>query len=174
MGNERQRQPGHRHDPQRHPVVLELLRRYSRHQDVTVRLQRVYARASQAHREPGQGAPVQAREPHAVSRRLGSSTVAALITAYEAGATTAQLAEQYGVSRTAVKDLLHAHRTAVRRPVGLLDEDVNEAARLYEVGWLLRKIAVKFNVSQENVRRQLLSRGVVMRSGHGDHRRDQR
>jgi DNA-directed RNA polymerase specialized sigma24 family protein len=103
-----------------------------------------------------------------VSRRLGSSSVAALVTAYAAGATTAELAQQFGVSRTAVKDLLHRQHVVVRGPQGLPAEDAPEAARLYESGWLLRQIAEKFGVSQGTVRRKLLARGVVMRSGHGD------
>lgn len=82
---------------------------------------------------------------------------------------TAQLAEQYSVSATAVKDLLHRAGVAVRRPSGLNLDDVSEATRLYESGWLLREIAQKFDVSQEDVRRRLLAWAVVMRSGHGDH-----
>ncbi len=109
------------------------------------------------------------RRPHALPRRLGSSTVAALIGAYEEGSTTAQLAEHYGVSRTAVKDLLHTHGAAVRRPAGLSVDEIDEAADLYESGWLLREIGAKFEVDRETVRRKLLERGVVMRSGHGDH-----
>jgi len=70
-----------------------------------------------------------------------------------------------------VKDLLHARGAAVRRSPGLQDEDVDEAVQLYESGWLLREIAVKFDVSQETVRRRLVERGVSMRSGHGDHGR---
>ena len=110
-------------------------------------------------------------DPHAVVRRLGLSTVLALIEAYEAGSTTAKLAERYGISRTAVKDLLHAHGVTVRRPAGLNARDVYKAARLYESGWLLREIAEKFDVSRDDVRRKLLAAGVVMRSGHGDHGR---
>jgi predicted DNA-binding protein YlxM (UPF0122 family) len=81
------------------------------------------------------------------------------------------LAEQFGISRTAVKELLHREGVNVRRPQGLLTEDVPEAARLYESGWLLREIADKFSASQESVRRRLLKHGVVMRSGHGAPRR---
>lgn len=47
--------------------------------------------------------------------------------------------------------LLEDHRPEgvdVRRPKGLQPEDVREAARLYESGWLLREIAKKFGVSQ--------------------------
>jgi transcriptional regulator with XRE-family HTH domain len=92
-----------------------------------------------------------------------------LLERYEQGATTAQLAESYGISRTAVKDLLHRQGVAVRRPVGLGAGEIDEAVRLYRAGWLLREIAEKFGVSQETMRRKLLGRGVVMPSGHGDH-----
>lgn len=149
--------------------VVELLRRYSRHQNVTVRLQKVYGRASKGGRKPRLQDERRVSRPQAVVRRLGSSSVVALIRSYEAGATTAQLAEQYSVSATAVKDLLHRAGVAVRRSSGLNLDDVSEATRLYESGWLLREIAQKFDVSQEDVRRKLLASGVVMRSGHGDH-----
>lgn len=139
---------------------------------MTVRLQKVYLRAADPVRKRAQTVPRGPRQPHSVPRRLGSSSVAALIEAYEAGATTAQLAEWYGVSRTAVKALLHASEVAVRRPPGLQDEDVAEATRLYGSGWLLREIAAEFSVSPENVRRRLLEQeGAVMRSGHGAPRR---
>lgn len=114
------------------------------------------------------------RLPHATVRRLGSSSVHELIGAYEAGATTPELALRYGVSRTAVKELLHRSGVAVRRPPGLGEPDVDEAVRLYEAGWLLREIAVECDVHQETVRRALLKRGVSMRSGHGDHGGSQR
>jgi DNA-binding transcriptional regulator LsrR (DeoR family) len=107
--------------------------------------------------------------PHATARRLGSSSVAALIAGYEGGATCAQLAEAYGISQTAVKDLLHRQGVQLRRPLGLSAEEINAATDLYEAGWLLREIAAKFGVSQETVRRRLVERGVVTRSGHGDH-----
>ena len=110
-------------------------------------------------------------EPRAVARRLGSSSIAALIEAYESGSTTAKLAEQYGISRTAVRDLLHARGVALRRPRGLGSKDIAEAARLYDTGWLLRETAEKFDVSQENVRRRLVELGVVMRNGHRRSRR---
>lgn len=150
---------------------LELLRRYSRHQNVTARLLKVYQKAKCQYRKAASHSTRPCAQPHAVPRRLGSSTVAALIRAYEAGATTAQLAEQYGDSRTAVKDLLHHQNVVVRRPLGLGVEQVDEAVQLYQSGWLLREIAVKFNVSQETVRRRLVECGVSMRSGHGDHGR---
>jgi hypothetical protein len=68
-----------------------------------------------------------------------------------------------------VKDLLHREGAAVRRPPGLSAADVDEAVRLYQSGWLLREIAVKFAVHQETVRRALLKQGVALRSGHGSH-----
>jgi uncharacterized protein (DUF433 family) len=89
--------------------------------------------------------------------------------AYEAGATSDELAHRYGISRTAVKDLLHRQGVAFRRLPGLSAADVDEAVRLYRRGWLLREIAGKFAVHQETARRALAQRGVVRRSGHGDH-----
>jgi hypothetical protein len=105
----------------------------------------------------------------ALYRRLGQSVVAELVAAYEAGASSAALADQYGVSRSGVKQLLHVAGANVRTPVGLSADQVDEASALYEQGLLLREIGELLGFHKDTVRRALIRHGVVMRSGHGDH-----
>lgn len=81
------------------------------------------------------------------------------------------VAEEMGLSQTTVLELLYRRGEPVRRRAGLSKQDIHDAIRLYESGWLLKEIATKFGASQEDVRRKLTTGGVVMRSGHGDHGR---
>jgi hypothetical protein len=62
--------------------------------------------------------------PYALSKRLGMAVVQELVGCYEAGATSADLADRYGVSRTGLTNLLHAQGAAVRRRCGLSPTDV--------------------------------------------------
>ena len=86
---------------------------------MTARLQKAQHHASQGAVKRGRQPAGARQRPYAVAQRLGSSSVLELVAAYEAGATSAGLAERYGISRKAVKDLLHREGVAVRRPPGL-------------------------------------------------------
>jgi hypothetical protein len=112
--------------------------------------------------------------PYALTKRLGVAVVQEIVQVYEAGSTTAELAERYSVSRTGVMNLLHSQEAAVRSPRGLGRTDVDVAERLYAAGWLLREIGVELGFSRDAVRRALLQRGVVMRSGYGSANRSKR
>jgi hypothetical protein len=112
--------------------------------------------------------------PYALARRLGWAVIQDVLRHYEAGATAADLAEQYGVSRTGLTNLLHAQGAVVRIPRGLKHTDVDLAERLYAAGWLLREIGAELGFNRDAVRRALLERGVVMRTGHGSANRSRR
>jgi hypothetical protein len=112
--------------------------------------------------------------PYALARRLGVAVVQEIVGAYEAGATSAELANRYGVSRTGLQHLLHSQGAAARSPRGLTPTDVNVAEQLYAAGWLLREIGLELGFSRDAVRRALLQRGVVMRSGYGSANRGKR
>jgi hypothetical protein len=106
-------------------------------------------------------------QPYALVRRLGAAVVEDVLRRYEAGATAAELAGRYGVSRTGIQNMLHAQGATIRTPRELSSTDVKVAERLYAAGWLLREIGVELGFSRDAVRRALLQRGVVMRSGCG-------
>jgi hypothetical protein len=63
---------------------------------------------------------------------------------------------------------------AVRSRCKLSPTEVDLAERLYAAGWLLREIGVELAFSRDAVRRALLQRGVVMRSGYGSANRSKR
>jgi hypothetical protein len=112
--------------------------------------------------------------PYALAKRLGVAAVQDILGNYEAGATAAELAERYSVSRTGLTNLLHSQGAAVRSPRGLGRTDVDVAELLYAEGWLLREIGAELGFSRDAVRRTLLQRGVVMRSGYGSANRSKR
>jgi hypothetical protein len=112
--------------------------------------------------------------PYALAKRLGVAIVQEIVQVYEAGSTAAELAERYGASRTGIMNLLHSQEAAVRSPRGLRHTDVDVAERLYTAGCLLREIGVELGFSRDAVRRALLQRGVVMRSGYGSGNRSRR
>jgi hypothetical protein len=112
--------------------------------------------------------------PYALAKRLGVAVVREIVQVYEAGATAAELAERYGVSRSGITNLLHSQEAAVRSPRGLSPTDSDLAEQLYADGWLLREIGAELGFSRDAVRRALLQRGVVMRSGYGSANRGKR
>ena len=74
------------------------------------------------------------------ARPLRPADVDNLVDAYRAGATVRELAERYGVHRVTIGRNLQARGVSTRQPA-LSASDVPRAARLYESGWSLAKIA---------------------------------
>jgi hypothetical protein len=112
--------------------------------------------------------------PRALSKRLGVAVVQEIVGCYEAGATAAELAEQHGVSHPGLKNLLHSQGAAVRTPRGLSSPDVDLAEQLRPTVGYLREIGVELGFSRDAVRRALLQRGVVLRSGYASADRSER
>lgn len=107
-----------------------------------------------------------------LSERLGSEEVTELVARYLDGASTRRLAEELDVSRSALTRLLRAEGVQVRSRRNLLTEtNIDEAARLYTEGLLLRQVAARFEVSTETVRLALVRRGTHLRTGLGARKR---
>jgi DNA-directed RNA polymerase specialized sigma24 family protein len=83
--------------------------------------------------------------------RLKSDEVQELVAGYVAGAT---------VFRNHVP----------MRMVGLTTEQVDEAVRLYEVGWSAGRIGERMRVDARTVHRRLKEQSVMMRDTHGRER----
>lgn len=81
---------------------------------------------------------------------------------YEAGATTTQLAEEYGVAKSTIIGILRSAQVVVRRQP-LTPEQVSEAARLYREGLSLSQIATRLGVNQETMRVAVIKVGVALR-----------
>jgi len=103
--------------------------------------------------------------PVRTARQLHASEIDRLVAAHSNGATVRALAKQFGIHRSTVGRHLHV-RSIDTRPPGLSSEDLATAAELYRSGWSLAKIADKFGVAGDTVRRRLREIGVRMRGPH--------
>lgn len=110
--------------------------------------------------------PVVLPAPHRLDQRLSNDAVAELVRAYEAGASTADLRQRFGLSQGSVLKLLRTHDVTLRRQ-GLDEANKSVAVRLYKDGATLAQLGSQFEVSPNVVRRVLLAAGVVMRSRGG-------
>jgi hypothetical protein len=76
------------------------------------------------------------------------------------------LAKRFGIDRKTVGQHLR-RRNIDTKPAGLHPDDVPAAAALYRAGWSLIRIAEKFAVAGNTVRRCLLEAGVELRPRRG-------
>jgi hypothetical protein len=100
------------------------------------------------------------------ARQLGSDEIQQLIAGYRSGSTVYELAEVFGIERRTVSAILHRHDVPMRR-LGLTDDQVEDAERLYHQGWSLSRISDRIDVAADTVRKRLLERGVTMRDTNG-------
>jgi transposase len=100
--------------------------------------------------------------------RLKAEQVRELVAAYVAGASVHQLTKQFQVHRSTVVAHLERHgiprRASTRK---LSDDDVPQAAKLYEQGWSLVRLGEHYSVDDETVRRALQRLGVKLRPRRG-------
>lgn len=85
---------------------------------------------------------------------------------YEAGETTQQIGNRYGISKTRVANVLREQGVAIRRQ-GLNDEQVGEASMLYAAGRSLAWLGARYGVSHTTVAMALRRRGFQMRRRPG-------
>ena len=104
--------------------------------------------------------------PHRLDQRLDAGAVDELVTAYEAGASTADLRQRFGLSQGSVLKLLRAQGVALRWQ-GLDEADKSVAIQLYRDGATLAQLGTRFGVSPNVVRRVLLAAGVMLRPRGG-------
>lgn len=94
--------------------------------------------------------------------RLRDDQRVAVASRYEAGATTTQLANEYGVAKSTIIGILRSAQVVVRRQ-SLTPEQVSEAARLYRKGLSLSQVATQLGVNQETMRVAVIRAGVALR-----------
>jgi hypothetical protein len=92
-----------------------------------------------------------------------------LVKRYQAGATTYELAANFGIGREKVDTILKRQGVAMRRQ-GLSPEQVDVAVRLYKQSWSLAEIGGKFHVDDTTVLTRLRERGVRTRDLWGPDR----
>lgn len=77
--------------------------------------------------------------PQRLDRRLIEQTIRSIVAAYEAGATSRQLAAEYDIARSSLITLLRRRGVSVRHR-RLTAEEMTEMIRLYESG--LSQVAI--------------------------------
>lgn len=118
---------------------------------------------------PKPGSPVPKRPRRrspGTARQLNADQTQTLIDAYRAGATVYELGPQFGIDRRTVGKILIRNGVPTKHP-GLSVDEVDQAARLYEDGWSLARIAARLGVTATTVHRRLRERGVAMRPTSG-------
>lgn len=101
--------------------------------------------------------------------RMGGMTTtrrAQIASKYEGGASTAELAAEYGVSTQAILKAIHAEGVPVRSRRALDEAGVREVVRRYKRGEHSRAIAEAVGVSRPTVLRALRESGTTMRPPH--------
>lgn len=118
---------------------VELVKAYSNPSDHVERLRRLLD-LPRAARPKAAGRP--SKQPQ---KRLDPDEVDHLVAAHLAGVGVKKLAVVFGIHRDTVHHILK-RKGALRRR-GVCPEDLPEAIRLYEDGWSLARLAVRFDVS---------------------------
>lgn len=98
--------------------------------------------------------------------RLSDEDQAVVVARYKDGATSTALAADFGVAKSTILRILRDARTVVRRQ-SLTLHQVTEAARLYESGLSLSKVAKHLDVNQETMRVAIIAAGVTLRPPTG-------
>ena len=107
--------------------------------------------------------------PFKLDQRLDEVIRAEIVTSYVSGEPSTAIAALYGLNKNSVIKVLREAGVPIRRQ-SLTNEQIDDAAQLYQAGQSLAKIGIKLGVEASTVRRALLSRGVRMRDTHGRER----
>ncbi len=98
------------------------------------------------------------------NRKLQLDEVQKLVAQYQAGASIAELARQFGMHTQTVDAHLKRQGIEKRGAYKLSPEQVDKAVRLYADGWSTIEIAKEFDVSTNAARMSLIRAGVTLRS----------
>lgn len=105
-----------------------------------------------------------ARRSYKPNRKLLPDELQSLVAKYEAGASIADLAAEFGMHTQTVDAHLKRHGVEKRGAFKLSPERVDQAVKLYADGWSTIEIAKKFNISTNAARLSLIRAGVTLRS----------
>lgn len=143
------------------PEFVEVLRCYSNNYGAVQRVSRLTRHLKRQSREPA--APPRATyQPHKLGQRLSDETVTAILAAYEAGATTREVGERFGLAHSSINKLLLEHGVTARRR-SPSPEEVQQAIELYEAGLTTRIIGQHLGFGASTIGRALVAAGVSMR-----------
>jgi transposase-like protein len=111
-------------------------------------------------------APLQPAERFQTQRRLADEEKAVIIDRYQTGAPMATLAQEFGVHRRTIRELLD-RRGIERRLRVVTTTQIDEAIRLYQQGASLAEVGRRFGVEHSTIRKHLITRGIPRRDTHG-------
>lgn len=118
---------------------------------------------------PCPAAPQVAKRRKQRQIRLTDEEKQKLVDAYIAGATTYQLAAQFGCHRNTVGNLLKSRGIALRC-VSMSESQIDQAVILYESGLSLARVGDELGFDDATIRLRLIERGIRMRDSHGRYR----
>jgi hypothetical protein len=142
-----------------------LVGRYSNNSDQGEILTRVLSKARESVRRDVE-LPQPHPPAHKVTQRLSPDEIARLVQSYEAGASTTQLEQEFGLGHGTVIRLLQKHGVKTRLK-GLSESETAEARQLYESGLPLAEVSKRVGRAQSSVRKALIRAGVTMRPRGG-------
>jgi uncharacterized protein (DUF433 family) len=99
-------------------------------------------------------------------RFLTAQNVTDIVHRYEAGETTQQIGNRYGISKTRVASAPRNQGVTIRRH-GITVDQVTEATTLYAAGKSLAWLGARYNVSHTTVAAALRRQGVQLRARPG-------
>lgn|GEM_PF-3858055 len=151
--------------------MVDLARRYSKRADLhkleaaRAAIDSGTAPARPRRRRKSESKP-EPQAPRRIERRLSRATIDALIHAYRDGASTAQLATRFTISKTAVLELLSRH-IVPRRYQSMTHADIDHAERLYLAGHSLVTCGKLTGFPASTIKDALHKRGTPMRPAGG-------
>jgi len=101
--------------------------------------------------------------PHGLSGRLGRKKVHDIIRRYEGGESARSVATSYGVSTSAVVNLLRDNSVVVKKR-RVTEAEARKLAKEYEAGSTMRELQATYDLSHGAVMRALHRAGVQMRA----------
>jgi hypothetical protein len=101
-----------------------------------------------------------------LKRFLNAQGVTDIAARYEAGETTQQIGNRYGISKSRVTTILREQGIAIRRQ-GLNEERISEAATLYAAGRSLAWLGARYGISHTTVAAALRRQGMHLRPRPG-------
>lgn len=137
-------------------IDMGILNAHSKHSYDTVGLEKLVASAKAQAR---QSVRQTWSAPPKKSRRLTTTEITDLVAQYNSGATTYQVAKDFGITRDTLRKHLRKNSVPMRRR-GLSPDQVKAAADLYEQGFSSNAIAKEFGVSPTTVLRKLREQGM--------------
>lgn len=106
------------------------------------------------------------RQAAKLTVRLTAEVQAEIVVAYQTGEHSTVLARRYGVSKTALLELLREAGVQLRRQP-MTPEQIEQARQLYERGLSLSQASGQLGIHQDTIRLALKRAGVTLRPGGG-------